>query len=73
MPVHDHCVKSIRIWSYSGPYHPAFGLNTERYVSLLIRENTDQNNSKYRHFSRSGLLPVLLRATRSTKQALIKT
>ena len=26
-----HCVKSVRIWSYSGPHFPAFGLNTERY------------------------------------------
>ena len=26
-----HCVKSVRIWSYSAPYFPAFGLNTERY------------------------------------------
>ena len=24
-------LKSIRIWSYSGPQFPAFGLNTERY------------------------------------------
>ena len=24
-----HCVKSVRIWSYSGPYFPALGLNTE--------------------------------------------
>ena len=32
------CVKSIRIRSYSGPYFPAFGLNTERYsVSLCIK------------------------------------
>ena len=30
-----HCVKSVRIWSYSGPYFPAFVLNT------------DQNYSKY--------------------------
>ena len=22
-----HCVKSVRIWRYSGPYFPAFGLN----------------------------------------------
>ena len=30
-----HYVKSVRIRSYSGPYFPAFGLNTERYgVSL---------------------------------------
>ena len=28
----------IRIWSYSGPYFPAFGLNTERHsVSLRIQ------------------------------------
>ena len=26
-----HCIKSVHIWSYSGPYFPAFGLNTERY------------------------------------------
>ena len=36
-----HCVKSVRIRSYCGPYFPAFGLNTE------------QNNSKYGHFSRN--------------------
>ena len=27
-----HCVKSVRIRSYSAPYFPALGLNTERYV-----------------------------------------
>ena len=33
-----HCVKSVRIRSYSGPYFPAFGLITERYfVSLRIQ------------------------------------
>ena len=33
-----HCVKSVRIGSYSGPHFPAFGLNTERYsVSLRIQ------------------------------------
>ena len=26
-----HCIKSVRIRSYSGPYFPAFGMNTERY------------------------------------------
>ena len=25
----QHCVKSVRIWSYSVPYFPAFGLNTD--------------------------------------------
>ena len=27
-------VKSVRIWSYSGPYFPAFGLNTP-YLSVF--------------------------------------
>ena len=34
----ENCRKSVRIMSYSGPYFPAFGLNTERYsVSLPIQ------------------------------------
>ena len=33
--IHLHCVKRVRIRSYSGPYFPAFGLNTERYAVLL--------------------------------------
>ena len=37
----SHCVRSVRIRSYSGPY------------SVRIRENTDQNNSEYRHISHS--------------------
>ena len=36
---------------YSGPYFPAFGLNTERQGEISpylvqIQENTDQNNSE---------------------------
>ena len=35
---HPHCVKSVSIWSFSGPYFPAFELNTEKYyVSLRIQ------------------------------------
>ena len=41
MKAKKHCVKSVRIRSYSGPHFPAFGMNT------------DQNNSKYEHFLRS--------------------
>ena len=36
-------VKSVRIWSFSGPYFPAFGLNT------------DQKNSEYGQFLLSGM------------------
>ena len=31
----QHCVKSVRVWSYSGPFFPTFGLNTERYSASL--------------------------------------
>ena len=32
----SHCVKSVRVWSFSSPYFPTFGLNTERYeISIL--------------------------------------
>ena len=53
-----HCVKSVRIRSFSGPHFPAFGLNKEEILrispySVRIRENTDQKNSEYGHFSRS--------------------
>ena len=27
----QNCVKSVRLWSFSGPYFPAFSLKTERY------------------------------------------
>ena len=30
-----HCMKNVRVWSFSGPYFPAFGLNTERYGIFL--------------------------------------
>ena len=26
-----HCPKNVRIWSFYGPYFPAFVLSTERY------------------------------------------
>ena len=37
-----HCVKSVRIRSFSGPYFPAFGLNTP-YLSVF-----SPNTGKYR-------------------------
>ena len=38
-----HSVKSVHIWSYSGPH------------SLRMLENVDQNYSEYRHFSCSEI------------------
>ena len=52
------CVESVRIRSYSDPYFPVFGLNTERYgVFSQMREKKDQNNSEYGHISRSDKYP----------------
>ena len=46
------CAKCVRIRSYSGPHFPAFRLRISPY-SVRMRENVDQNNSKYGHFLRS--------------------
>ena len=42
-----HCVKGVRIRSYSGPDLPAL-------YSVQMQENTNQNNFKYVHFLRSA-------------------
>ena len=49
-----HCMKSIRIRSFSGPY------------SVRIRENTEQKNSKYERFSYSWRASVSLENGGST-------
>ena len=57
-----HCLKSVRIQSYSGPRFSAFGLNTERHSVLSVFSpnagNTDQNNSEYGHFLRSPCFDI---------------
>ena len=47
-----HYVKSVSIRSYSGPH---FFSSISPY-SVQMREDEDQNNSEYRHFSRSVLV-----------------
>ena len=38
-----HCIKSVRIWSFSGSYFHASGPNTERYeVSLHIQSKCEK-------------------------------
>ena len=51
MPLREKCPYSEFFWSVFS----AFGINTERYhpYSVRMRENTDQKNSDYGHFSRS--------------------
>ena len=48
-----HCMKSVRIRSFSGSYFLAFGLNTGNAGCWKMHENKDQKNSEYGHCSRS--------------------
>ena len=46
--LHCHCVKSVQIRSFSGPYFPVFGLNTEIYsVSGNFSQCLFSNKVKY--------------------------
>ena len=51
-PWNIHCVRRVRIPSYSGPHFPTFGQSISPYL-VQMWENTGQNNSYYWHFSRS--------------------
>ena len=55
--VATHCVKSVRIRSYSGSYFPAFELNTP-YLSVFSPNagKYGPDNSEYRQFSRSDVV-----------------
>ena len=44
-----HCVKSVRVWSFSGPY------------SVRMRENAVQKISEYGHFLRSDYVSEAIR------------
>ena len=45
--INHYCVKSVCIRSYSGPYFPAFGLNTEKYrVALRIQCECEKIRTK---------------------------
>ena len=48
-----HCVKRVRIRSYSGSHFRIWSISS---YSVRIRKNADQNNSEYGHFSRSDNL-----------------
>ena len=49
-----HCVKSVRIRSYSGQHFLAFS-----QYSVRMQENANQNNSEYGHFLRSDNVIIL--------------
>ena len=64
-----HCTKSVRIWSFSGPYFAVFALNTLNSpspYSVRMRENTDQKKSEYGHFSRSVYVYLFVNLQKSS-------
>ena len=54
-----HCVKSFRIWSFSGPEKYGKIRSISPYL-VRMRENTDQKNFDYGHFSHNGDLQTFL-------------
>ena len=70
-----YCLKSVRIRSYSGPYFPAFALNTERY-SLSLRIQFECGNIRTRITSSTDTFHLVIDddslkiADFTTKQAL---
>ena len=50
-------VKSVRIWRFFGSHIPKYGqiFGISQY-SVQMRENVDQKNSEYGHFSRIAAL-----------------
>ena len=59
----DISLRHLRHWVISGPYFPAFGLNTKRYfVSLRIKSKCKKmqtrNNSIFGHFLPSNILTM---------------
>ena len=59
-----HCIKSVRIWSYSGPHFSRIFRHSE-YLSVFspnagkCGKNADQNNSEYGHFLRGAYSTLL--------------
>ena len=52
-----HCVKSVQIRRSSGPYFPAFGLNTKIYgvnirIQFEYKKISTRKTSVFGHFSR---------------------
>ena len=51
----------VRIRSYSGPYFPAFGLNTETYSVFSANEGKyEPEKSEYGYFSRNESSQLIL-------------
>ena len=66
-----HCVGSVRIWSFSGPYFPAFGLNTERY-SVSLRIQSECGKIKTKKYPNTDAAHAVISSTTEDKINLFK-
>ena len=53
-----HCLKSVRIRSYSGPYFPVFGLNTERCWYVQFKHTAEDLIQNLFHY---GIFHLVVR------------
>ena len=53
-PRNQHCAKSVRIWSYSGPHFAAFGLNTKYFSVFSANVRKCGKNAEYGRVLRSA-------------------
>ena len=56
--ISKHCVKSARIWSYSGPYLPAFGLNMDQTNSEYGTFHAEKSTKKF-NINKSRKLKII--------------
>ena len=61
----NHCVKSVRIWSYSGRYFPSFGLRIQSERGKIQTRITPTTNTFY---TVNALFPI----KQSTSNFVIK-
>ena len=61
-----YCVKSARIWSYSGPHFPAFGLDMERY-SLSLRIQSESGKMRTRITPNTDTFHAVLAETKTNQ------
>ena len=61
-----HCVKSVRLRSFSGSYFPAFGLNTERY-GVFLRIQPECGKIRTRIILNTGSLTAVFTAWKASK------
>ena len=61
-----HCVKSVHIQSFCGPYFPVFGLTTERY-SVYLCIQSERGKTQTRKTPSTGTFRALVHYIKDTR------